>query len=204
MQYFRFNFKLFNIKLFLLCLILIGVLVWLFLAFVNDIRKEAYGLSCDHVDVLVTLTGGMGRLDRGLSMLLSGRGDFLVISGVNESSDIESIFFIELREKKYIPPDKVIVEKGSKSTYENAIATKEILRQRGFRSLILITSRYHMKRALYAFRRVMPEDVSICPYPVDSPNFRLEGWWRDGRTFFILLTEFVKFYWYRLFLSLYS
>ncbi len=174
--------------------------VWLFVDFMETMRADTFANECGHADAIVALTGGSGRLKKALALLLSEKGDYLIISGVNKSSDIGSIFFVEFMEKKYVPHERVIMEKGSKSTYENALATKKIVEFRNFKSLILLTSGYHMRRALYTFRRVLPFDVAICAYPVYSPNFKLDNIWRDSRSFFILLSEFIKFYWYRLFL----
>ena len=64
------------------------------------------------------------------------------------------------------------------------------------KSIMLITSFYHMKRASYIFRRILPPHVDIHLYAVSTPNFDERAWWR-GEGPVLLAPEFLKFYWYR-------
>lgn len=173
----------------------IFVVLWLFIDFAKDVGK--FDMECGHVDVIVAITGGRGRMEAGLELLLAGKGDYLILSGVNKESDVESIFFMKIWKNKAIP-DRLIVEKDSRSTYENALATRKIVDSYNFKSIILLTSVYHMKRAIYTFKKILPENIEICVYPLDTLNFKSDMWWKDSRSLTILLTEFVKFYWYRL------
>lgn len=52
-----------------------------------------------------------------------------------------------------VPPDAIVVETQSRNTYENAVNSAEIIRDRGWRSAILVTSGAHMPRALAAFSK---------------------------------------------------
>ena len=52
-----------------------------------------------------------------------------------------------------VPGDKILVDDKSRDTLENARYVKEICEKRRFRYPILITSAYHMKRALLSFRK---------------------------------------------------
>jgi uncharacterized SAM-binding protein YcdF (DUF218 family) len=52
-----------------------------------------------------------------------------------------------------IPGKDIIEECGSKDTSENARYTKQIIEKRGFKSPILVTSAYHMKRAVFLFEK---------------------------------------------------
>ncbi|MBI5826868.1 MAG: YdcF family protein [Deltaproteobacteria bacterium] len=105
---------------------------------------------------------------------------------------MDSIYLKKINNKEKF---KIILEKRSKSTYENAIEVKKLLGAYDIRSMILITSLYHMKRADYIFSRVLPPGVRIETYSVSTPNFD-ESWWWSGNSFVILLIEFVKYYWY--------
>ncbi len=64
------------------------------------------------------------------------------------------------------PADKILLEATSRNTHENAVSTKKILEQNDFgdRTILLITSAYHMPRAVRCFEK---EGISVIPYPVD-------------------------------------
>lgn len=167
-----------------------SVISLLFLAFVRE--TMGYGTGARKADAIVVLTGGKGRVEEGLNLLRTGAAGVLVLSGVHEDADIDSIYLKKMSNREKF---KIILEKRSKSTYENAIEVKRLLDAYDIRSMILITSRYHMKRAEYIFSRVLPPGVRIETMSVSTPNFDEHGWW-SGNSLVILLIEFVKYYWY--------
>ncbi|MBI5590994.1 MAG: YdcF family protein [Deltaproteobacteria bacterium] len=57
---------------------------------------------------------------------------------------------------------QVILESQSRDTQENALNCSEIVRQRGFRFPLLVTSAYHMRRSIQAFKKV---GVPVTPLP---------------------------------------
>jgi len=61
-----------------------------------------------------------------------------------------------------IPPDKIIIEDNSRNTYENAKFTKEICDRSGFADPILVTSAYHLKRAIMSFDKI---GLRVLPFP---------------------------------------
>jgi len=63
-----------------------------------------------------------------------------------------------------VAPERVVAETRSRNTHENAVETARIVRERGWRTLLLVTSAAHMGRALGCFRR---EGLSPDALPVD-------------------------------------
>jgi uncharacterized SAM-binding protein YcdF (DUF218 family) len=61
-----------------------------------------------------------------------------------------------------VPEAKVIIEEKSSNTYENAKYSKEICEKMGYRHPILVTSAYHMRRALSSFEKM---GFKVFPYP---------------------------------------
>ncbi|MBI5327873.1 MAG: YdcF family protein [Deltaproteobacteria bacterium] len=164
--------------------------------------KDTAGYKGDtgNADAIVVLTGGLGRLDNGLELFEKGRAAYLIIAGVDKDASFESIFFKRAgrpsKGQVWLDTKRVILEKHSTSTYENAKEVKKIIETMNIKSIILITSFYHMKRASYIFRRILPAEVGIHLYPISTPNFDEMRWWR-GRGPILLAVEFLKFYWYR-------
>ena len=65
-------------------------------------------------------------------------------------------------------------------------------RSRGFRSLIVVTSNYHMPRALAEIAHQLP-DVALVPFPVVTDRQRAEPWWTNGATARLMLSEYMKY-----------
>lgn len=164
----------------------------LFTEFAEDARAYSLrGATASRADAIVVLTGGKGRIEAGLGLLRSGRAPTLVLSGVDRDAAMDTIFLngITAEEK-----ENIILEKGSTTTYENALYIRRIAEERGFKSMILLTSWYHMKRARYAFSRALKDEFVI--YEEIVPRSDAGGRAFSGAT--AVLPEFLKYYWYAL------
>src|SRR3989304_2359836 len=154
--------------------------------------RGADGTAGPGADAIVVLTGGRGRTAEGLSQLRKGKGGVLLLRGVPEYGDLDSIF---LNRVNTVERTNIVLEKRSTSTYENAVEVRKILEERGLKSMVLITSGYHIKRAHYIFTNVMPPEIAVESYSVTTPNFDTERWW-SGKSLGLLAIEFLKYYWY--------
>jgi uncharacterized SAM-binding protein YcdF (DUF218 family) len=67
-----------------------------------------------------------------------------------------------------IDRERVIVEDHAKNTYENAVDSAAIVRARGYKTVLVVTSAFHMKRALGCFRAV---DLDVDSLPVDFRSY---------------------------------
>ncbi len=143
-------------------------------------------------DAIVVLTGGKGRIGTGVRLLKAGAGRSLILSGVDADADMDSIFINGIERSVR---DRITLEKRSGSTYENAMEVKRIAVEKGFRSVILVTSSYHMKRALLIFSHTLPGYIAIRPRRVSSPNFDENRWWA-GKNLALIIPEFIKYQWY--------
>jgi uncharacterized SAM-binding protein YcdF (DUF218 family) len=63
-----------------------------------------------------------------------------------------------------LPDSKIILEDQSRNTHENALYTQAILQKEGYKSIILVTSAFHMKRAIREFSN---RGILVHPYPTD-------------------------------------
>lgn len=67
-----------------------------------------------------------------------------------------------------IPPERVEFEEASRNTAENAAFAKEMLKPKPGERWLLVTSAYHMPRAMGTFRKA---GFAVEPYPVDFRTF---------------------------------
>ena len=147
------------------------------------------------VDAIVVLAGGKGRVEEGVRLFKERRANWLFLVGVDPSVRKSDLY----RPKQGDPSsDNVVLEKLSRNTLENAIYGRDILAEHKVRSVLLITSRYHLKRSAILFRNALPPEVAVYPYPVDSSNVK-EEWWHHLGTFRLLFSEFYKYCIFRVF-----
>jgi len=146
-------------------------------------------------DAIVVLAGGKGRIEEGVRLFREKRGNWLFLVGVDPKVRKSDLYRPESGDPS---ASNVILEKASRNTLENAIYSRDLLADHKIRSVLLITSRYHLKRAAILFRNALPSEVAIYTYPVDSSNVKQDWWYHIG-TFRLLFSEFYKYCLFRTF-----
>ncbi|HTP66278.1 MAG TPA: YdcF family protein [Geobacteraceae bacterium] len=176
--------------------LLVIILVAMAVLFV-DFAYKTFSLHQQDVktDAIVVLTGGRGRVEEGLRLFRENRARWLFLIGVDPSVQRGDLLKGRHDERD---AEGIILEKVSRNTLENAIYSRDLIAGRNIRSISLITSRYHMKRATLIFRNMLPGEIAIFPHPVDSRNLK-EEWWNDPGSFRLLFSEFYKYVMFRFF-----
>ena len=135
------------------------------LVFVSDLPRPSLARPAP-ADGVVVFTGGGDRVAAAMELLNEGAGKRLLISGVNPTvkrPDLAEMW----------PGDPALfdccVDLGleAQTTQGNASELSQWTRDHGYRSLILVTSEFHMPRALLETHDRIP-DISITPYAVTS------------------------------------
>lgn len=142
-------------------------------------------------DGIVVFTGGGDRISSAMALFEQGAGKRLLISGVNPSVTRPDIADLWAGDEDLF---ECCVDLGleAQSTQGNATELDAWMRANEFRSLILVTSEYHMPRALLETRERMP-DVAVTPYPVASGHLDDAGRPRSLADWRRLSGEYVKY-----------
>lgn len=140
---------------------------------------------------IVVLTGGTARIDGALQLLAEGRADRLLISGVNPTVTRGALAGTVDGNLRRVLDCCVDVD-NARDTIENASETSRWAASRNIKSLIVVTSDYHMPRTLAELGEAMP-DVALTPFPVTNPELHLDDWWRDPGAFAFLVREYGKY-----------
>jgi uncharacterized SAM-binding protein YcdF (DUF218 family) len=141
-------------------------------------------------DAIVVLTGGRLRLEAGLALLAAGKGKELFISGVNPRVDRRQLLRA-LGQAAAREACCIALGHRSDDTFGNARETAGWMREEDYSSLRLVTSWYHMHRAMLEFRRAMPR-ARIVPQPVFASHVDPEGWWGRHGAVLLVLGEYEK------------
>jgi uncharacterized SAM-binding protein YcdF (DUF218 family) len=179
----------------LLAVALIAGAVWLagFVWFIGTIPRESPDPGTDdaRTDAIVVLTGGSQRLTTGLALLERGAARTLFVSGVYDGVEVRELLSAWTK----VPTElsgNIVLGYSADSTVGNAVETAAWMREKGYRSLRLVTANYHMRRSLLEFRLAMPGAVVI-PHPVAPVNVRLDDWWRWRGSAALLASEYTKY-----------
>jgi uncharacterized SAM-binding protein YcdF (DUF218 family) len=121
----------------------------------------------------MTATVELARRYPNARIIFSG-GDAGLIYGGNESDAALRLF-----ERLGLGADRVVVEDQSRNTFENAMFSKRIAAPKPGERWLLLTSAYHLPRAMGMFRMV---GFPVEPYPVDWRTRGIEDAWRPFPT----------------------
>lgn len=153
-------------------------------------RQEPEALA--PADGVVALTGGSERVLEAVELLAKGRARRLLITGVNQQTSRHEIARLMPNFQRLF--DCCIdLGRAALNTAGNADETRDWVEAHGIQpSLIVVTSNYHMPRALVELRRALPQ-LKLIPYPVVSDRLRNTDWRSDHQVARLLAVEYVKY-----------
>ena len=113
-----------------------------------------------HTDAIVVLTGGKGRIDRGLALLQAGAARRMLVSGVPLGVTPADLARANRAPRALFA---CCVDLGSEAvdTRSNAEETADWVREHGYRSVRLVTSDWHMARARMELGSALGRDVLV-------------------------------------------
>jgi uncharacterized SAM-binding protein YcdF (DUF218 family) len=126
-----------------------------------------------------------------MDLLVQGKGRRLLISGVNPAATREDIRDVT---KAYNRIYDCCVDLGweAEDTVGNAHETAAWARAKGYKRLIVVTSDFHMPRALLELRAVMPE-ATFTAHPVATEQLNARRWERSPGTAKFMIDEYNKY-----------
>ncbi len=180
-----------RITMMTVAVIVLSVAVWSggFYRFAQQTIPNHVIDSQTRTDAIVVLTGGSGRLDVGLELLIGDYAKRMFISGVYQGIDVNQILQM-FRENPGGLASRVEVGNAI-DTHENAWETARWAMRENIGSIRLVTAAYHMPRSLLEFRYRMP-DVLLIPHPI-FPEHVKENWWVWPGTTWLVTKEYNKY-----------
>lgn len=170
------------------------VLIWLIglFAFADRVRSYAPADEPARADAIVALTGPSAeRVNAAIRLLEQDKGQRVLISGVNRE--------VRRQELRALTPGSnrlfnCCVDLGfeAEDTTGNAQEIAAWAEAKGYDSLIVVTSDYHMPRALTEIRAAAP-GVELTPYAVETPSLDNSRWWRAAVTARRMTLEYMKY-----------
>jgi uncharacterized SAM-binding protein YcdF (DUF218 family) len=175
-------------------LLLVVIALWTvgLLAFASRVADSTTPPDPPISDGVVALTGAStARLTAAVHLLETGKAQRVLISGVNQKASRADIRGVTKATRRYYD---CCVDLGFRATdtVGNAREAAAWARARGYRSLIVVTSDFHIPRAMLELRAAMP-DLRLKPYPVKSEEVDADHWWRTGDGARRMVVEYCKY-----------
>jgi uncharacterized SAM-binding protein YcdF (DUF218 family) len=158
--------------------------------FVLTIPTEEVQLN-RNADGIVVLTGAASRIPDAIELLAAEHGKRLLISGVHRATSAREIARLTPLYSKYFSCC-IDLDRSALNTFGNAFEARRWVREHNFNSLIVVTSNWHMPRAMAELSHQLP-DVTLISYPVISPKVKDQPWWSNLDTARLLFAEYLKY-----------
>ena len=158
--------------------------------FVFNIASDEVTLDTK-ADGIVALTGAAARIPDAIELLATDRGKRLLITGVHRATSSKEIARLTPLYSRYFTCC-IDLDRSALNTFGNALETKRWARAHNFNSLIVVTSNWHMPRAMAELAHQLP-DVTLIAYPVISEKVKTEPWWSNLDTARFLFAEYLKY-----------
>lgn len=170
--------------------IAVVLLVAGFFWFVMQIPAKEVAIDAK-ADGIVVLTGAPARIPDAIGLLAAKRGERLLITGVYRNTRSREIGRLTPLYNKFFACC-IDLDRNALNTYGNAIQARRWAHEHDFKSLIVVTSNWHMPRAMVEISHQLP-DVTLIAYPVTSEKLKNEPWWSSLDTARFLAAEYVKY-----------
>ena len=132
-------------------------------------------------DVIAVFAGGVGesgragggyqeRVQHAANLYLAGYSSHLVFSSGFVFAFQEAEVMRDLAVALGVPPDAIILERQASSTYENVIYTRDIMIANNWEQLLVVSSPYHMRRAMLTWRKQAPS-FQVVSTPVSESQY---------------------------------
>jgi hypothetical protein len=137
-------------------------------------------------DAIILLTGGgKERPELAISLYEAGFAPIIIISNALEDGIYDSVI-------QQVPLNDVIAEKKADSTYNNAVYTLKIMKEMKFKSAIVVSSDYHMRRVKFDFSDVFAGSGIRLIYCAAQTNYNLKYWFANKHDLNITFYEYTK------------
>ena len=187
------------------------ILIWPFAAWAGA-KFLITEVPLDKADAILVLSGSATYRERAheaAKLFFEGRAPRILITNDNQrgpwsSADQRNLFFyersLEELQKYSVPAQSVeVVMTPVTSTYEEAEVMRDYAQQQGLHSILIVTSAYHSRRALWVFSKVFRDTgirvglIGVKPGNQSPPP---ETWWLSVRGWEMVPTEYVKMVYY--------
>jgi uncharacterized SAM-binding protein YcdF (DUF218 family) len=150
---------------------------------------------CQKVDAIVAVSGGdtNARTDEAIALYNKGWSDILIFSGAaqDKSGPSNAAAMKDHAKKAGIPSSAIQIDESSETTRQNAEYSKTIFDSLKIKTIILVTSGYHQKRASLEYAKRASEVIVFNHSATSDPDWN-SWWWANPRGWTLATSELFK------------
>lgn len=147
-------------------------------------------------DAIIVISGdeALARYRDGVRLYRAGWAQKIVFSGAAwDGGHSNADVMRGLAVSDGVPASAILVDPNGDDTYGNAVHTKALMQQHGLKSAILVTSPYHLQRAVMTFRGVYNgADIQVIGRAAPDGEWRKTNWWMRPETRALTVRELEK------------
>lgn len=146
-------------------------------------------------DAIVVISGGgEERIEHGIQLYKDEWAEKMILAGAarDDKGPSNAAIMANRAIKAGVSSEAIILDEDSQNTYQNAVNVGKILQVSGLKSIILVTSSYHQRRAYQTFHRVLGDEIEIINSPAPVSFWRASNWWGDPKARSLALQEIAK------------
>jgi uncharacterized SAM-binding protein YcdF (DUF218 family) len=110
------------------------------------------------------------RIDEAIALYQAGFAKYLVLSSGYVYSFKEAQSMRDVAVARGVPTSAIALEERATNTYQNVTFVYDILRDHHWKSILIVSSPYHMRRATMVWRKLAPE-IAVTPTPPERSQF---------------------------------
>jgi len=153
-------------------------------------------------DLIVSLGGDAGaRIETALALYKAGVAPFVLLTGKEGGSSAARAHVLEWREAMALADgvsrSAVLTDAVASNTWEEGLATRALMQQRGWTRVVVVSDPPHMRRVDWVWAKVFAGSGMSYRLVASEPAWwRPEAWWRDERSAAFVLMEVLKLGYY--------
>jgi uncharacterized SAM-binding protein YcdF (DUF218 family) len=144
--------------------------------------------TLDHADAIIVLSDDnfyADRVTRAAELMREGQAPVVVASGrrLRPYAGIAELMQHDLIERG-VPKEKIITfPQDADNTQQEAEALRNLVLEKKWTRVLIVTSNYHTRRARYIFRHVFPQGVEVAVVSARDGDFDPQQWWTKRKSF---------------------
>lgn len=157
-------------------------------------------------DVIVVLSGNGSRYRYAAKLFKEGYAKYVLLN-YNEE-DTYNVIGVKFDPQEMIksfavsngiPAERILTEGRCTSTYEDILYAKENILKNQFKSAIIVSNNFHMRRVYLTFQMIFKEGMDkaiFIPVPMEISGINPDIWWTNEDDFLKVINEYIKLFFY--------
>jgi uncharacterized SAM-binding protein YcdF (DUF218 family) len=151
-----------------------------------------------HCDAVLVMAGDPGyeRTTTAARLVTEGRARLLIATGGEPGPGDSASSLRDWARRKGVRDEQIRVEQLSAGTWSSMLAVRPILEAEQVRTVVLVTSPYHQRRAHAAARKAFGPGIEVLSHAARPSSWSPHRWWATTHSRRVVVSEYLKLAYY--------